>query len=255
MIHLKSKIGSGNVFGYGSIIGEHVTIGNNNYIGNHASITGNTIIGDNNFIGHGAIIGLVSNHVLRKQKDHAFFIDEKQKILIGNDNLFSDAVTIHAPVVSATAIGNKVNVGTRAHIAHDVLIEDSVVINAHCAFGGYVKILSGSNVGAGVNIHPRIVIGQYSMLGLGSVIIRHIAPGATVIGNPQRYLKPNTIGMQRNNLPTECIEELSHCLQSNQVNLNYLSSQTQEIIRHFFKLLDSNYVRPVHIVPFLSVIK
>ncbi len=252
-IHPKAKIGKGNVFRYGVTIDENVIIGDNNYLGNYVSILGNTIIGDNNIIGSGSVFGTLSNHVLRSQKQKAPVISTHQIIRIGNGNLFSDGVTVHAPVVSTTNIGNYINIGTRVHVAHDDIVEDHVIINAHCAFGGYVQILRGANIGAGVNVHPRLVIGQYSMLGLGSVIIRHIMPGATVVGNPQRYLKPNLVGMQRNKLSQECINELSLCLTAKRMDLSILAIETQEILSHFFETKKGVYVRDVSMVPSLSI--
>ncbi len=252
-IHPKAKIGRGNIIGNWVTIGENVNIGDNNTIGDCVSITGNTIIGNGNIIGSGSVFGTVSNHILRSYDKKAWAVDLDKAIKIGDGNLLSDGVTIHAPVVSVTYIGDEVNVGTRTHVAHDNYIEDRVVINAHCSFGGYVRILRGANVGANVCIHPRLVIGQYSMLGLGCVVIRHISPGATVVGNPQRYLKPNVIGMKRNRLSQDCIEELCLLLETKQIDLDNSTSETREILIHFSDKKKQEYVRDVATIPLITI--
>ena len=49
-IHPAAKIGRGNSFGEGIIIGPNVVIGNNNIFGNYVSISGNVNIGNENII-------------------------------------------------------------------------------------------------------------------------------------------------------------------------------------------------------------
>ncbi|MCL4274779.1 MAG: hypothetical protein KJZ77_12985 [Anaerolineales bacterium] len=249
-IHPKAKIGKGNNFGNWVTIGENVTIGDGNKIGDCVSITGRTSIGNENVIGSGSVFGAASNHILRKKTDYYLAENTFDKYInIGNDNIFSDGVTVHSPVVFITHVGNGINVGTRSHIAHDDVLEDNVIINAHCSFGGYVKVLKGANIGASVSIHPRLVVGQYSMLGMGSVIIRHIIPGSTVVGNPQKYLKPNIVGMKRNNLSDVCIDELSYILKSERIDINSVSKETRDILGYFFGKLNGEYVREVSTVP------
>ena len=172
-----------------------------------------------------------------------------QTIDIGNENLFGEFVTVHTPVNSVTSVANYINVGTNVHIAHDVNVEDRAIINSHSCLAGYVNILRGANVGIGTNIHPRIIVGQYSIIGLGSAVIRHVLPGATVAGNPQAYIKPNFVGMKRNDLSKICVEELSRCLNKDQVVLADLSSDAQLILMHFLEKLKNQYIRNVPYVP------
>lgn len=266
-IHSTAKLGNGNSFGEGTIIGPNtkigsnniigkyvlisgnVTIGDGNIIGEYVSISGNVIIGNRNVIGTGSVLGWLSNHAIRNTNNIPK-ITRNQVIEFGNENLLGEFVTVHTPVVSTTYIGNNTNVGTRTHIAHDVTIEDRAIINSHSCLAGYVTILKGANIGIGTNIHPRIIIGQYSMIGLGSAIIRHILPGATVAGNPQIYIKPNSIGMKRNELSARCIEELSQYLNEGQVILTELSSESQWILKHFLNIRQNNkYVRSVPWIP------
>ena len=248
-IHPRAGIGNRNSFGYGVRIGPNVSIGDDNHIGNYVLISGNVTIGNGNVIGIGSVLGGISNHVIRKKIENTP-VNSQQAIRIGDENIFGEFITVHTSVGSITSIGNHINVGTKSHVAHDANIEDRAIISIHCGLGGYVRILRGANVGIGVNIHPRIVVGQYSMIGLGSVVIRHIQPGATVVGNPQRYIKPNRIGMERNGLSTRCIEELSQYLNGEQVDLAALSSETHDILSRFFDIIRNNkYVRDVPCVP------
>lgn len=247
-IHPKAKIGEGNEFGHDVRIGENVSIGNNNKIEDNVSMFGDVSIGSGNIIGIGTIIGRASNHVLRKQGHDKNGVG---MIHIGDENIIGELVTVHSPVYSLTHIGNGTNIGTRTHVAHDAKIEDKSIVSVHCGLGGYVRILQGANVGIGVNIHPRIIIGQYSMVGVSSVVVRHILPCATVVGNPQRYLKPNTIGMTRNGLSKSCIEEMGIFLNNGgKSELKNLSRDASNILQYYIKILQSNeFIRDVPSIP------
>jgi UDP-N-acetylglucosamine acyltransferase len=247
-IHPKAIIGKGNSFGIGVKIGSNVKIGNDNIIGDYVVISGKVTIGNGNVVCTGSVLGGVSNHILRKNQNTNK--SPNNEIILGNDNLLGEFVTIHSPVVSRTLIGHCISIGTRTHIAHDVIVENHAIISIQCGLGGYVRVLQGANIGIGVNIHPRIVIGQYSMIGLGGAVVRHILPGATVVGTPQRYLKPNIIGMERNGLSKLCIQELSSYLNKEKIEIKLLSSETYKILSYFFKILQKNkYVRNVPFIP------
>lgn len=249
-VHPQARIGYRNSLGLGTIIGPNVEIGDDNYVANYVSILGNVRIGSRNAIGTGSVIGGISNHVMRNRHKNVPSASSRQIVHIGDDNLLGEFVTVHIPVAARTYVGNHVNIGTRTHVAHDVVLEDYSIVSIHCGIGGYVKILRGANVGIGANIHPRIVVGQYSMIGVGSVIIRHILPGATVAGNPQRYIKPNLLGMERNGLSATCIAELRRCLSGQTIELGALSTETRDILSHFFTMLHSDdYVRAVSCIP------
>lgn len=255
-IHPKARIGDANSFGYGVRIGPDVEIGDKNFFGEYVTISGKVVIGHENIVGTGSVFGGTSNHVFRKRFRTTQVLDDDRAIHIGNQNLFGEFVTVHSPVALVTSVGSYVSIGSRTHISHDATIEDYATLSIHCGLGGYVRILFGANVGIGVNIHPRLVVGQYAMIGLGSSLIRHILPGATVVGNPQRYIKPNLIGMERNGLTAICIEELSRHLSGEALELAVLSTETQDILSHFFEILNSdNYIRDVSCIPSSEILR
>jgi UDP-N-acetylglucosamine acyltransferase len=59
--------------------------------------------------------------------------------------------------------------------------------------------MKGANLGLGSIIHQKHLIGPYAMLGAGCVVpkAKEIEPFNTYVGNPCRFLKINSIGLQR----------------------------------------------------------
>ena len=118
-------------------------------------------------------------------------------------------------------IGDNVSVGTLSVIEHHVEIADNVRIHTQvfipeysileegCWIGPNVvftnakyplapgvkdslagpTIRKGAKIGANVTLLPGVVIGENALVGAGAVVVRDVAPGAVVAGNPARVIR------------------------------------------------------------------
>ncbi|HZU70428.1 MAG TPA: acyltransferase [Ktedonobacteraceae bacterium] len=106
-------------------------------------------------------------------------------------------------------IGSKVKIQNHASIFEGVTLEDGVFIGPHVCFtndllpraitpGGKLKsaddweitptlVKYGASVGAGSIIVCGITIGEFALVGAGSVVTHNVAPYALVFGNPARH--------------------------------------------------------------------
>jgi acetyltransferase-like isoleucine patch superfamily enzyme len=105
-----------------------------------------------------------------------------------------------AYVGESVHIGNGVKVQNRASIYRGVRIEDDVLVGPHVvftndmyprAFTGDWEVVPtvverGASIGANSTIICGITIGQYAMVGAGSVVTRDVGPQVLVRGNPAR---------------------------------------------------------------------
>lgn len=105
-------------------------------------------------------------------------------------------------------IGNGVKINSFVYICTGVIIEDQVMISAGTIFtndrfprafdiDGYsiktsdpteetleVVVRRGVTIGASCTIGPGIELGEYCMVGMGSVVTRNVLPHQLVYGNP-----------------------------------------------------------------------
>lgn len=95
-------------------------------------------------------------------------------------------------------IGDRVSIQTACHITRGVIIEDDVFVGPRVVTlndkltGGvmtYPRICRGAKIGGGSVILPGVTIGEYAVVGAGSVVTRDVPAGQTVLGNPARLRK------------------------------------------------------------------
>ncbi|MFC1486252.1 acyltransferase [Thermoproteota archaeon] len=124
------------------------------------------------------------------------FVHIMKDAKIGKDCIIADYVYIGKGVT----IGNTVKLENRATIYEGVTIEDNVFIGPHVTFTNDLQprsfnkdweiiptlVKEGSSIGARTVIVCGITIGEYSLVGAGSVVTKNIPAYALAYGNPAR---------------------------------------------------------------------
>src|SRR5438067_7738844 len=154
-----AQIGADVEIGPFSIIGPDATIGEKTIVQSHVVIEGEVEIGTGNFIGHGAIIGA-------PPQDTSFSPERKTRVEIGNANIIREYCTIHrgSPESSATKISNKNFLMGGAHIGHNCVIGNDVVIANNCLLAGHVRVDDGAFRGGGSTLLQHMHIGRLVMV-------------------------------------------------------------------------------------------
>jgi acetyltransferase-like isoleucine patch superfamily enzyme len=133
---------------------------------------------------------------------------------IGRDCVFGRGVYVDSGVV----IGNATKVQNYVSIFHGVTLEDGVFIGPHVCFTndlrprvinadgslkaatdwmlGATLVRYGAAIGANSTIVCGVTIGRWAMVGAGSVVTRHVADHALVVGNPARQVGYVTPGAE-----------------------------------------------------------
>ena len=135
IVDKKAKISAQAIIGPYSIVGPNVEIGEGTEIQSHVNITGNTIIGNNTKIFPFASVGTNPQDLKYK--------GEETRLEIGSNNIIREHVTINTGTDGGggiTKIGNNNLIMIGAHIAHDCMVGNNVVIANSAATVSYTHL-------------------------------------------------------------------------------------------------------------------
>jgi len=155
-----------------------------NWIHNTAIVHDNVVMGKGNSIGPYTVIG--GNGEMRNKNPTEF----KGKVVIGDNNVISEHVTIQRPFVEgeSTIIGDGNLIMAHSHVGHNAKIGDCCEICTSSVIAGFVSVGDGAMVKLGVITHPRIKIGKNAILGCGAIVIKDVPEGVKMVGNPAREI-------------------------------------------------------------------
>ena len=204
IINPKAKISNNVSIGAYTVIGPNVEIGENNVIQSHVSIIGNTKIGNDNKIYPFASIG--------NDPQDLKFANEETRLEIGNNNKIREYVTINVGTKGGgglTKVGNNCLFMVSSHEAHDLLVEDNVILANNVPLGGHAHIEQNVIIGGNSAVQQFTRVGKFSMIGGMCGVVRDIIPYAMVHGNRSILQGLNLIGLRRKNVPNKEIMVLT----------------------------------------------
>jgi UDP-N-acetylglucosamine acyltransferase len=133
-----------------------------------------------------------------------------------------------------TSIGDDCLIMAQAHVAHDCLVGDRVIMANAATLAGHVEVSDGANIGAYSGVHQFCRVGREAYVGGYSVVVKDALPFALTVGNHAKCYGLNTTGMKRRGYPQETIDALHHAfrlLLASRLN----TTQALSAIREEFK--------------------
>ena len=170
----------------GSYIGGEVEIGDNCYIGSGARLVGEIHIGNNVIIRENSVIGADGLSTDRDSNGHALTMPQFGGVIIEDDVQIGALAVIARGAIDNTILHRGVKIDNSTFISHNVTLgEDSFVVGETIMFGssstGKQSFISGNST-----IRDGRHIGDNAIVGMGSVVIRDVADGMVVKGNPAK---------------------------------------------------------------------
>ncbi|MFQ5655967.1 MAG: acyl-ACP--UDP-N-acetylglucosamine O-acyltransferase [Candidatus Methylomirabilales bacterium] len=223
-----AKIGEGVTVGPYSIIGENVSIGDGTSIGSHVIVDGWTEIGRG--------CRIFSHAVLGTEPQDLKFQGEKSYLFIGDHTVVREFATINRATVGGggkTVIGNHGLIMAYAHVAHDCILGDHVILANAATLGGHVIIEDCAVVGGLSGIHQFCRIGKYALVGGCSAINKDIPPFIKAQGNGPKLYGLNTVRLKRHNFSPEVVQNLRRAyrlLFRSDLNMSQAVARIQEEI-------------------------
>lgn len=111
------------------------------------------------------------------------YISPKATIL--NDHAFGDNCLIleDNTIQPKVIVGNNVTLWSGNHIGHHSIIGNHVFISSHVVVSGGVRIEDSVFVGVNAAIRDHINIGESTVIGAGSIIMKSTDPNSTYVPN------------------------------------------------------------------------
>lgn len=228
IVSSRAEIGEDCYIGAYCIVGDEVVLGNRVRLESHVVVDGKTAIGDETKIYPFVSIGLAPQDLK--------YAGEPTKVEIGKRNNIREFVTIHRGTQGGgglTKIGDDNLLMAQAHIAHDCLIGNEVIMANAATLAGHVEIADRANVGAYSGVHQFCRVGYEAFVGGYSVVVKDAMPFAIIQGNHAKCYGLNRVGMKRRGYSKETIEKLHsafHLLLSAKLNTSQAVEQIKKEI-------------------------
>ncbi|MCS6761988.1 MAG: acyl-ACP--UDP-N-acetylglucosamine O-acyltransferase [Candidatus Devosia symbiotica] len=198
-----AKLSQGVKIGPFCIVGDNVVLHENVELVSHVSVDGNTGIGAGTRIFPFASVG----HEPQDLKYHG----EASRLEIGQNCIIRESVTINPGTEGGgmlTKIGNECLIMASAHVAHDAIIGNNVIMANYVGIAGHCQI--GDNVifGGTCVIHQYTRIGAHAFVGAQSMVDGDIIPYGIAVGNRASLTGLNLVGLKRRKFDREAIHRL-----------------------------------------------
>ena len=185
------------------VIGPNVTIGPESIIEPHVVIRGPTTIGARNHIYQFSTVGEATPDLK--------YQDEPTELVIGNDNIIRENVTIHRGTVQdlgITQLGDHNLIMAYVHVGHDSIVGNNTILVNNTALAGHVVVGDWAILSGYTLVHQFCKIGAHSFSGMGTAIGKDVPAFVTVAGSPAEAKTINSEGLRRRGFSSHTLAEL-----------------------------------------------
>lgn len=235
-----AKIGARSVVGPFSLIGADVELAEDVEVKSHAVVTGRTQVGAETVIFPGAVIGEIPQDLK--------FKGEPSRLSVGKRNRIREGVTMNTGTEGGgglTKVGDDCLFMTGAHVAHDAIVGDRVIVANQGAIAGHCVIEDDVIIGGLSGIHQFVRVGQGAIIGAVTMVTNDVIPYGLVQGPRGQLDGLNLVGLKRRGVAREDITALRAAFQM----LAQGDGAFQDRARRLGDEAQSAYVR--HIVDFV----
>ncbi len=201
VIHPSAQIAEDAIIGPFVVIGENVKIGARTRVISNAHIEF-AEIGEDCTISPFTTIG--------SEPQDLGYKGEATKVVIGDGTIIKENVTIHRGAACGdftTTIGKKCLIMVGAHVAHNCVLEDQVILANLVTLGGHVHVGLGAFVGGMSVFHQNLRIGTMAIVSGFSASRQDILPYSKGEGRPPVPRGLNVIALKRRGVS---LEERTH---------------------------------------------
>ena len=181
----KVKLGKDVHIGHCCVLDGDITIGDRTEIWNNVTIVNRVQIGRDSCIHSGSVIGHDDIAYTEDQNHKKAMIKHFGGVRIGDNVWIGENVCVNRGTIDDTVLEDGVKIDDLSQISHNCILEDDVALAFPCSLGGSVHIGRNGYI-AGAIVRNQCEIGENAFVGMGAVVVKDVAPGETVVGNPAK---------------------------------------------------------------------
>jgi UDP-3-O-[3-hydroxymyristoyl] glucosamine N-acyltransferase len=170
-----------------SIIGK-CEIGENSIIGSHSIIKDGVIIGKNVVIREHCLIGGPGFGMVRDEHGHVFRMPHIGHTVIEDDVEIFPYTNVDRATFGLTRIKRGAKLDHYVHVGHNSQVGLDTIVTAGVVFCGKSSVGDRAWLGVGSILKEGVVVEDDTFVGFGSVVLKTVKAGTTVIGVPARPL-------------------------------------------------------------------
>ena len=198
-----AEIGEGVSIGPYAIIGSDVVLGDGVKVQSHALVEGHTRIGSGTSIFPFAAIG--------GPPQDTSYDEEPTRVEIGRNCIVREHVTVNRGTARGrgeTRIGDRCFLMIGAHVAHDCVVREEVVMVNGANLGGHVEVGEHAIIGGLSAVQQRCRVGAHAFIGGVSGVNADVIPFVSAIGERAVIGGLNIVGLKRRGFSRPTIHAL-----------------------------------------------
>lgn len=205
IVHPGAELASDVKVGPFCVIGDKVRLGVGCILHSNVVLDGPSTFGKGNEFSPGCVIGTKTQDL--KYTGEPTFLE------VGDYNVFRENTNVNR----GTAVGGKTIIGSHnlflisAHIGHDCVLSDHIILSGFAVLAGHVTVGDYAIVSGCSAVHQFVRIGEHSMTGGVARVVQDVPPYMISEGHPAAVRSINVIGLRRRGFSEEDIKALKQC--------------------------------------------
>jgi len=203
VVDASAQIAEGVVIGPWCIVGPGVILAEGVKLVSHIVVQQDTSVGARTVIHPFAVIG--------GDPQHNGYKGEPVRLEIGADNVIREHATFNRGTpqgTGVTRVGSNGLFMTGAHVGHDCVVGDHVVMANNATLGGHAWIGDKVFLGGLCAVHQNGRVGQGAIVGGLAAVTRDVIPYGSAWGNHASLHGLNLIGLKRKGYGKDAVRRL-----------------------------------------------
>lgn len=203
----KARLPRTGAIGPYTIVEGAVEIGEGTRLAGHVVIRRGVRLGANCQVHSGAVLG--------GEPQDKNFPGEESYVIIGEQNILREYVTIHRGTTpgSATRLGKHNFLMAGAHVGHNATVGSHVVLANNVLLGGYATVEDYAFLGGAAAVHQHCRVGKLAMVGGHVRVIQDVPPFLLAAEFDVATKGLNLVGLRRYGMSAEKISALKKAYQ------------------------------------------